>query len=124
MVQGPKHFCLTQDPLYKVFAPEFPRGLVKSEVKLLVAQSCPTPYDPKDCSPPGSSVHRVLQARILEWIDSLLQGIFLTQRLNLGLLQCRQIPYCLSHQLTYFRGKLHRTAQSSMHSWPLTTAAA
>ena len=29
---------------------------------------------------------------------SLLQGIFLTQRLNLGLLYCRQILYCLSHQ--------------------------
>ena len=34
-----------------------------------------------DCSPPGSSVHGVLQARILEWV-ALLQGIFLTQRLN------------------------------------------
>ena len=49
MVQGPRHFCLTQDPLYKAFALEFPQGLVKSEVKLLVAQSCPTPCDPKDC---------------------------------------------------------------------------
>ena len=34
-----------------------------------------------DCSPPGSSIHGVLQARILEWV-ALLQGIFLTQRLN------------------------------------------
>ena len=67
VVQGPRHFCLTQDPLYKVFALEFPWGLVKSEVKLLVAQSCPTPCDPKDCSPPGSSVHGILQARILKW---------------------------------------------------------
>jgi len=32
-----------------------------------VAQSCPTPSDPRDCSPPGSSVHGVLQARVLEW---------------------------------------------------------
>ena len=31
-------------------------------------QSCPTLCDPMDCSPPGSSVHRILQARILEWI--------------------------------------------------------
>ena len=30
-------------------------------------QSCPTLCDPKDCSPPGSSVHRILQARLLEW---------------------------------------------------------
>ena len=34
----------------------------------LVAQSCPTICDPRDCSPPGSSVHGSLQARILEWI--------------------------------------------------------
>ena len=33
-----------------------------------VAQSCPTLYDPMDCSPPGSSVHGILQARILEWV--------------------------------------------------------
>ena len=33
-----------------------------------VAQSCPTLWDPVDCSPPGSSVHGILQARILEQI--------------------------------------------------------
>ena len=31
-------------------------------------QSCPTLCDPVDCSPPGSSVHGILQARILEWV--------------------------------------------------------
>ena len=31
-------------------------------------QSCPTFCDPMDCSPPGSSVHGILQARILEWV--------------------------------------------------------
>jgi len=31
-------------------------------------QSCSTLYDPMDCSPPGSSVHGILQARILEWV--------------------------------------------------------
>ena len=35
---------------------------------VLVARLCPTLCDPTDCSPPGSSVHRILQARILEWI--------------------------------------------------------
>ena len=34
----------------------------------LVTQSCPTLWDPMDCSPPGSSVHGNLQARILEWV--------------------------------------------------------
>ena len=33
-----------------------------------VAQSCPTPSDPMDCRPPGSSIHGILQARILEWV--------------------------------------------------------
>jgi len=32
------------------------------------AQSCPTLCDPRDCNPPGSSVHGILQARILEWV--------------------------------------------------------
>ena len=32
-----------------------------------VAQSCPALCDPVDCSPPGSSIHGILQARILEW---------------------------------------------------------
>ena len=35
---------------------------------MLVAQSCLTLYDPMDCGPPGSSVHGILQARILEWV--------------------------------------------------------
>ena len=38
---------------------------VKSESE--VAQSCPTLSDPMDCSPPGSSVHGIFQARALEW---------------------------------------------------------
>ena len=37
-------------------------------MKVLVAQSCPTLYDPTDYSPSGSSVHRILRARILEWV--------------------------------------------------------
>ena len=34
---------------------------------MFVAQSCLTLCDPMDCSPPGSSVHGILQARVLEW---------------------------------------------------------
>ena len=37
---------------------------VRSESE--VAQSCPTLSDPMDCSPPGSSVHGIFQARVLE----------------------------------------------------------
>ena len=32
-----------------------------------VAQSCPTLSDPMDCSLPGSSIHGIFQARVLEW---------------------------------------------------------
>ena len=39
---------------------------VKSESE--VAQSCPTPLDSMDCSLPGSSVHGIFQARVLEWV--------------------------------------------------------
>ena len=38
---------------------------VKSETE--VAQSCPTLSNPMDCSPPGSSIHGIFQARVLEW---------------------------------------------------------
>ena len=38
---------------------------VKSESE--VAQSCPTPSDPMDCSLTGSTVHGIFQARVLEW---------------------------------------------------------
>ena len=44
--------------------------LQKVDVKVLVAQWCPTACYPMDCNPPGSSVHEVLQARILEWVAS------------------------------------------------------
>ena len=37
--------------------------------KMLVTQSCPTLCDPMGCSPPSSSVHGILQARLLEWLS-------------------------------------------------------
>ena len=63
---------------------------VKSESE--VSQSCPTLCDPMDCSPPGFSVHGILQARVLEWgCHCLLQGIFPTQGSNPGLPHWRQM---------------------------------
>ena len=62
---------------------------------------------PLDCSLPGSSVHGILQARILVCCHALLQGIFPIQGSNSGLLHCRQILYCLRHQgsLSMYRYK-------------------
>ena len=56
-------------------------------------QSCPTLCDPMDCSPPGSSVHGISQARILVGCHFLLQEIFPTQGSNLHLLLGRQSLY-------------------------------
>ena len=67
----------------------------------VVSDSC----DPMDWSPPGSFVHGISQARILEWVALLFsRGIFSTQRLNPHLLHWRQSPalqedsWPLSHQ--------------------------
>ena len=45
-----------------------PAPLCLESMKVLVAQSYPILCDPMDNSPPGSSVHEILQARILEWV--------------------------------------------------------
>ena len=67
---------------------------------VFVTPSCPTLCDPMDCSPPGSSVHRLLQAKNTGvGGHSLCQRIFPTQGLNPGLLHCRQFLYRLSHQV-------------------------
>ena len=41
---------------------------IRSESESEVAQSCPTLCDPLDCRLPGSSLHEILQARVLEWV--------------------------------------------------------
>ena len=66
---------------------------------MLVAQSCLTLCNPKDRSPPGSSVHGILQSRILDWVAiPFSREIFLTLGSNPGLPHCKQILYYLSHQ--------------------------
>ena len=63
---------------------------VKSESE--IAQSCPTLRDPIDCSLPGSSVHGIFQARILEW------GAIAFSEINVNL-----IPNTLTstHRITF-----------------------
>ena len=76
---------------------------VKSETE--VAQSCPTLSKPMDCSPPGSSIHGIFQARVLEWVAiafsahlvwPMLISYFQAQPARLGGL-CEQALY-LHHQ--------------------------
>ena len=76
------------------------RDSLKVSVKVLVTQSCLTlcDPDPMDCSLPDSKSpwdSPVKNTGVGSHF--LLQGIFLTQGLNLGLLHCRQILYPLSH---------------------------
>ena len=86
----------------------YTRTLVKStgnitwaflgEVKVLVAQSCPTLCDPTDCPWDSSGKNTGVGNH------SLFQGIFPTEGLNLGLLHCRQILYRLRCQGQAFGG--------------------
>ena len=69
-------------------------GFISKGWEMLVTKSYLTLCNPMDCSPPGSSVHEILQARILEWAAVSSPG----NLLNPGLLHCRQILYHLRHQ--------------------------
>ena len=64
---------------------------LERKVKVSVAQWSLTLCNLMDCSPPGFSVHGILQARILGWI-----AIPFSRGSNPGLLHCRQIRYHLS----------------------------
>ena len=58
----------------------FPSPMHERKSESEVAQSCPTLSDPMDCSLPGSSVHGVFQARVLEWLP--LSSPFLIVRIH------------------------------------------
>ena len=78
------HILVIEDPARLCPITAFPRASVRPVC--LVSQLCPTLCDPMDCSPPGSTVHVILQARILEWVAIVFsRGIFPTQGSNLCL---------------------------------------
>ena len=53
---------------YIFFSGPYPFELQNHRSRWEVAQSCPTLCNPMDCGPPGSSVHGIFQAWILEWV--------------------------------------------------------
>ena len=56
-------------PLIRLFSsPDMSDYGGRLEVRREVTQSCAAPCNPIDCSPPGSSVHGIFQARVLEWV--------------------------------------------------------
>ena len=75
----------------------FPSPMHESEV----VQLCPTPSDPMDCSLPGSSVHGIFQARVLEWVaiafsmsnlDSILKSRDITLSTKVHLVKAMVFP--------------------------------
>ena len=80
----------------------------QSREKVKVTRSSLALWNPMDYSPPGSSVHGILQARIFKQVAiSFSRGIFPTQVSNPGLLHCRLILYHLNH-----KGSQRETFQS------------
>ena len=73
---------------------------VKSESE--VAQLCPTLSDPMDCNPPGSSVHGIFQARVLEW------GAIAFSESNMSLSELR----ALVMDMEAWRAAIHGVAKS------------
>ena len=90
--------------------------------------SCLTLCDPKDCSPSGTPVPGILQARILQWVAMpSSRGSALTQGSNRNLPRCRQILYhlmhpvllCYSYSLAFLMktNYLPKSYRSSSASW-------
>ena len=77
-------------------------GIFQARIlSVLATQACPTHCDPMDCSPPGSSVQEILQARILKWV-AIPSSKGSSQHRNQTHISCvscigRQVLYQLSH---------------------------
>ena len=92
-----------QDWKRSVFIPIPKKGNAKecsSESESEVAQSCPTLSDPMDCSLPGSSIHGIFQARVLEWGANYCTLVLIshTSKLMLKILPARLQLY-INHEL-------------------------
>ena len=79
-----------------------------------VAQSCPTPCDPVDCSPPGSSAHGILQARILEWFANAGDPGFNSW---VGKICWRRIDYPLQYSWVSLVAQLVKNLPAMRETW-------
>ena len=95
---------------------------VKSERE--VAQSGPTPSDPMDCSLPGSSVHGICQARVLEWVAIAFSEVLAFSSVQSCLTLCdpmnRSMPSLpVHHHLPEFtQTHVHRVSDAIQPSHP------
>ena len=87
------------------------------KVKVLVAQSCLTLCDPMNCSPPGSSVHGILQARIRRGLPFPFPGDLPNPGIELGPAALKQILNCLSHLCQDLRDARSCQASSCQDWW-------
>ena len=61
--------CIVKAMVFPVVMYRYKSWIIKKSVKVIIIQSCPTLFNHMDYSPPGSSVHGILEARILEWVS-------------------------------------------------------
>ena len=75
---------------------------MKAKSEREVAQSCPTLNDPMDCSLPGSSIHGIYRARVLEWgaIAFSDKNWLLTHKKHQHCLVCQEVTCCARSTLT------------------------
>ena len=97
---------------------------VKSESE--VAQLCPTLSDPMDCSLPGSSIHGILQARVLEWgaialsyLDSILKSRDITLPTKVCLVKAMVFPVVMygCESWTIKKAECQRTDAFELWCW-------
>ena len=97
---------------------------VKSERE--VAESCPIPSDPMDCSLPGSSVHGIFQARVLEWgaiafsmtnLDSILKSRDTTLSAKVHLVKAMLFPDCMDVSQTIKKAECRRIYAFELWCW-------
>ena len=86
-----------------------------------VAPSCPPLCNPLDCSPPGSSVHGILQVRILGWVAMPSSRGFLTQGLNqvsswYFIKSAKSLLPCKARKHSQILGLAHRVLWEGHHS--------
>ena len=91
-------------------------GILRCDSESEVAQSCPTLCDLMDCSLPSSSVHGILQARILEWVAISLIWLHLgTVSFTLTF-----VPYCFCYKLIMLPTAGHIQDSPCSRLWRLT----
>ena len=90
-------------------------GKMMTQVLCFVAQSCPSLCDPMDCSPTGTSVHGDSPSHSTGvGCHAFLQGIFLTQESNWGLLHGSRMLYWLSYQGSPYNPRITTKSPEAM----------